>query len=187
MVIRDPVRGWSLTELLVAIAVFIMIASAVVTGLLSTQRTWTSGVGQAVLTSELRRALDRMGRELAEGRSSQIQRPLANGAWDATITFRVPEDRNGDGSVLDANGAVAEWSDWITYVMGGRNACLRLVTPPAPAPVSTETLASHITNLQFRRQAATPDVVEIQVTVSSLLETGQRIDRTMGTRVKLRN
>lgn len=183
---RRRVGGWSLAELLVAVAIFTVIASAVVTGLLSAQRTWTAGVGQAVLTSELRRALNRMSRELAGGRSSQLQRPLANGAWDTTITFRVPEDRNGDGSVLDANGAITEWSDWITYLMGGRNACLRLVTPPA-APVTTETLASHITGLQFRRLAATPDVVEIQLTVSSLLETGQRVDRTMGTRVKLRN
>ena len=179
-------------ELLVVTAIFSVIAAGIVLTIASAQRSWTVGSGETVLTSELRRALDQMSRELLESQAAQIQRPAANGAWDTAIVFRVPLDLNGDGSVLDANGSIAEWSNTITYEFqpGGRtNACTRTqVNDPGLLPRTfVSTLANHITNAQFRRQAATADVVEIQMTASTINEMGQVFSRSMGTRVKLRN
>ncbi len=183
-------NGFSLVEMLVVLAIFSVIAGAVATSLFSAQRTWGTGTGQAVLTAELRRALDTMSRELVESRPAQIQRPAANGQWDTQMMFRVPQDRNGDGSVLDANGEIAEWSNDISYTPGVRsNSFSRTaVNDPGLQPRTlVTTLANHITAVQFKRDAATADVVEIQMTASTITELGQVMSRTMGTRVKLRN
>jgi type II secretory pathway pseudopilin PulG len=176
----------TLTEVLVAVAVFSIVAAAIVTALLSAERTLSDGSGQAVLTAELRRALDRMAREMTESTSGRIQSVPVNGRSYPTVSFQIPEDINGDGTVIDANGSITEWSTLITYQTGARNSCQRLVAPRGPGPANPpETLGNHITGLWFRRQL--PDVVEISLTASTLTETGQLQTRTLGTRVKLRN
>ncbi|MBI3318310.1 MAG: type II secretion system protein [Candidatus Omnitrophica bacterium] len=177
-------HGFSLAELLVVVAIFSILASAVALALVSSQRTWATGSGQAVLTAQLRRALDRMSRELTESKTSEIQRPAPNGLFDAAVTFRVPQDQNGDGNVLDANGNIGEWSGWITYRaarVGSGTACVREVAG------ASEVLASNVSSVLFRRQAATPDVVEVQVSCYVVTEKGQQMLRSMNTRVKLRN
>jgi hypothetical protein len=104
----------------------------------------------------------------------------------------VPQDRDGDGSVLDANGVISEWSNTITYQFqpaGPANNCTRIAANDLGVlpPTTVSTLANHVTSVQFRRQAATVDVVEIQMTASTTSERGQVFSRTMGTRVKMRN
>lgn len=186
---RGKNEGFSLTELLIVVALFGILSAAMGLVLLSAQRTWASGSGQAILTSELRRALDRMSLELVESQPAQIQRPAANGAWDDAIVFRVPQDRDNDGTVLDANGVIAEWSNDITYATGRNNSCSRseLNNPGLQPRTLVTALANHVTNLRFRRQTATPDVVEMQMTATTFTEEGRVMARTMGTRVKLRN
>lgn len=179
----------SMVEILVVMAIFGILSVGISMVIFSSQRSFSTGSGQVVLTSELRRALDQMSREIVESKPSEIQRPAANGAWDTQLIFRVPQDANGDGSVLDANGEIAEWSNWITYQGDRANQVSRMVpNPPGPGPRTTVTiLASRITTVQFRRQPATADVVEIQLTASTITELGQVMSRSMGTRVKLRN
>lgn len=190
-------RGVSLVELLVVIAIFSLISAALIAVMGSAQTSWSTGSSQAMVTSGLRKALDRMSRELVASKSSEINwppvNPVGDDRWYPTLTFRVPEDRSvpPDGSVLDANGAITEWSDWIIY----RSAMIQRSIPsivrdvqPAGGPVaSTEILATRIANLLFRRQNATPDVVEISMTAFSVTDAGHYMPRTMGTRIKLRN
>lgn len=179
-------------ELLVVVALFSIIAAGIVMTISSAQHSWTIGSGQTVLTLELRRALDQISRELVESQPAQVQRPAANGLWDNAIIFRVPQDRNADGSVLDANGQISEWSNDIRYDFqpaGRSNVCTRTqVNDPGLQPRTFQTtVANHITQVQFRRQAAAADIVEVQITASTITELGQVFSRTMGTRVKLRN
>ncbi|MBI3312495.1 MAG: prepilin-type N-terminal cleavage/methylation domain-containing protein [Candidatus Omnitrophica bacterium] len=184
--------GFSLAELLMVVALFSVLACGIVLTLFSAQRSWTVGSGETVLTLELRRGLDQISRELTESQPAQVQQPAANGQWGNTIVFRVPRDRDGDGSVLDANGTISEWSNLITYQFqpGGRaNNCTRTeVNDPGLQPRSiVSTVANHVTDVRFRRQAAAADVVEIQMTASTINEMGQVFSRNMATRVKLRN
>ena len=183
-------QGFSLLELLVVVGLLGVLSSAIAAALFTAQRSWATGSGQVVLTMELRRALDAMSRELVSSRPAQIQRPAANGVWDTQMIFRVPRDLSvpTDGNVLDASGNIAEWSNDITYsVVGGTNRCDRTELGPV-GTLLRSTLANHVTNVQFRRQAATPDVVEIQLTTQTITDMGQVTQpRTMATRVKLRN
>lgn len=176
-------------ELLIVVALFGILTSAIVLVLLSSERTWATGSGQAVLTSELRKALDRMSLELVESQPAQVLQPPANGAWNPAVVFRVPEDRNGDGTVLDASGVIAEWSNDISFLTGRNNSCSRTqVNDPGLQPrLIAAPLANHVTDLRFRRLVATPDIIEIQMTASTMSEEGRVMSRTMGTRVKLRN
>lgn len=182
-------RGFSLVELLVVVALFSIMAAALGLSLVSAQKTWSLGTRQAVLTAELRKVLDQVSRELVQSRAAQIQRPFPNGAWDTQVLFRIPQDQNGDGSVLGAGGLITEWSRDISYQMGRSNDCSRAaVNPPGFNPRTTvTTVANHITDLRFRRQAAIPDVVEIRATAGTLTEDGRVMSRTMSTMVKLRN
>lgn len=187
---RTP-AGWTLTELLVAVAVFGIVATALMALVLSAQRSWASGTSQLVLTTELRRGLDRMSRELVESAVAQVRQLPVTGAWAAQMDFRVPQDRTGDGSVLDATGAIVEWSDWVTYQRGPNNQCQRVVTPAGGA-AATEVVAARITALQFRHvlDAGTGQpsgTIEIQMTASAINEYGEVVSRTMGTRVRVRN
>ncbi len=187
---RRDKGGFSLSELLIVVVLFGLISAALMMVLLSSQRSWSVGSAQSVLTSELRRALDRMSRDLAQSRPVRIQRPAANGAWDTAAVFQIPKDRTGDGWVLDANGQVIEWSNDITFALGGRNNSFSRaeVNLPGRQPRTLlSVLANHVTDVRFRRQAATPDVVEIQMTATTINEVGEVMSRTMGTRVKVRN
>lgn len=181
--------GFTLTELLVVVGLFSIVSATLVTLLLSMQRSWATGSGQAVLTSELRRGLDTMSRELVEGAAGRVQRPPRTGAWDTQIDFVVPEDRNGDGTVLDATGVVAEWSDPIRYQRGARNQCLRFTGVPL---AQQAVVANAITDLRFRHvldpgTGQPSGIIELQMTASTLTDGGDVVSRTMGTRVKLRN
>ncbi len=100
-----------------------------------------------------------MSRELAETRASQMD--LATGSnWIGSLTFQIPEDLDGDGTVLDSGGSL-EWSDPIVYAMGGLNGQQLIRTQDG----ATRVLANGVNALQFRRQIATPNVVEIQISV----------------------
>lgn len=181
-------RGITLVELMIALVIFLLVSGAVVLAIFSAQRSLSTGSGQVVLTVELRKSLDRMARELVESGASHIQRPLANGVWDTVLAFQVPKYRDSDGTVvLNADGTIAEWSNLVTYQLGTENRAFRIVAPSAPDPEVREVLASHITELRFRRDSLRADVVEIQMTASTITEHGQVMSRTMGTQIKVRN
>lgn len=183
-------NGFSLAELLVVVVLFGVLSAAMMMVLFSSQRSWTVGSGQAVLTAELRKALDWMSRDLAQSRPNQIWWPAADGRWMSTAIFRIPKDLDGDGSVLDANGQIAEWSESISL---GRDLGTDFLTrrePNLPGRVPAafwKVLGHHVTDVRFRRQPATPDVVEIEMTASTITEVGQIMSRTLSMRVKVRN
>lgn len=188
-------NGFSLAELLVVVVLFGLISAAMMMVLMSSQRSWGVGTAQAVLTSELRKALDWMSRDLAQSRPGRIQRPAVPvltevGDWDTTAVFRIPKDLNGDGSVLDVNGQIVEWSNDITFALSGRdNSFSRSeINQPGRQPRTLlRVLANHVTDVRFRRRRSTPDVVEIEMTASTITEVGQIMSRTLSTRVKVRN
>ena len=182
-------KGFTLIEVLMAVGILGIVSLVVVAFLGSTRSTWAEGSGQVVLSSQLRQAMDRISRELVQCPVGQIDQPDADGQWSDTVVFRIPEDQDGDGSVLDENGNIVEWSNWIRYLLNGEeNRLERRMTTGIPDPLFlTQTMASRMTGLEFRRQGGTPDVVEIRLTAAATLENGRTISRTTEGRVYLRN
>lgn len=131
---------------------------------------------------ELRRGVDAMSQELASSRDDQLDVP-ADGNWYNSLTFRLPVDLNGDGTVLDTAGAL-EWSaNPITYSLGGISGDQIVRTNGTQLRV----LTNGVQALQFRRMSATPDQVEILVTVQRGFLNGFQNQGTLTTRIRLRN
>lgn len=177
------ILGFTLVEMMVAATIVALVSGIVVAVLRTGQQSWQVEQARMTVSMELRRGLDAMSRELASSRSGQIIGVPADGNWYTSITFRVPQDINGDGSVLDGSGAL-EWSNIILYSLGANNGNQVQRIQSGAATV----LANGSTSLRFRRQPSTPNVVEISMTVLRGANTGDFTNQgTLGTRVRLRN
>jgi len=170
-----------------------MVVSAMVAGMgltfavvLRTEaRGWQTRENQMTTSSELRRGIQSMARELAQTSSSQVTSPPADGNSYTSISFSVPEDRDGNGTVLNAITGALEWSlNPITYNLVGVNGGSQQLQRTQGGVVSP--LAYGVTALSFRRQAATPSVLEMNVTVQRGAADGAQ-PVTLSTRVRLRN
>lgn len=178
-------KGFSLAE--------VMVASGLVTGMGLTLAvvlrtavwSWQAGQNQVTTSSELRRGIHAIARELAQTRGDQLVGLPADGNSYASVQFSVPEDRDGNGTVLSAAG-VLEWSaNPITYSLGGVNG-QELQRTQTGAPVTPLPVAYGVTVLSFRRRVAAPSVLEMNVTVQRGAANGAQ-PVTLSTRIRLRN
>ena len=175
-------RGFVLSELVVSTGISAVIAVALLVAFKGGQISWRTGGAQMAASYEVRRGLDAMSRELLLSRSDQVDVP-ADGSWYGSIIFHVPKDQNGDGTVLDANGAL-EWSPTsVSFSLGGTSGD-QILRTQGPA---TRVLANGVQTLQFRRVVAAPDRVEILMTVRRGSSGDFQRDATLNTTVRLRN
>ena len=178
-------KGFSLVEVMVASGIAAGMALSIGMVLRAGARGWQATQDQMTSSFELRRGIHAMARELAQTRSDQLVGLPADGNSYVSVQFRVPEDRDGDGTVLDAAGAL-EWSaNPITYALGGTNG-QELQRTQTGAALSPRTLAYGVTALSFVRRSANPLVVEMNVTVQQGAANGAQPVPT-STRVRLRN
>jgi len=180
---RHQQAGFSFVELMVVTGIMALVSGMLVVALRMGQQSWQVEQARMTVSMELRRGLDAMSRELASSQSGQLVGVPADGTWYTSLTFRVPQDLNGDGTVLDANGAL-EWSPPVVYALGGTGGTqiLRIQNN------ATRVLANGATTLRFRRQAATPNILEISMTVLRGVNTGDFTNQgTLNTQVRLRN
>ncbi len=173
-------NGFTLIELMVSSAIAMAVGLAITMLLKVNQQSWEVSHAYFGSSLELRRAAA-MSRELVAAVNSTVSIP-ADGAWYNTISFRVPQDMNGDGVVVFSNGSL-EMSNPITYSLGGSTGNLVIRTQEGK---NDRAVALGVSALQFRRQAANPEMVEIQITV----QRGMGDFKNQGswiTRVRMRN
>lgn len=175
-------RGFTILEIVVSTSLMAMVSGVLVNTLRVSQQAWQMQQSHLSAFQELRRGMDAMSRVVVSSRMDQLSIP-ADDNWYAGLTFRVPEDRDGDGSVLDAADAV-EWSDPILYSVRGFNGTQLMRTQTG---ASDRVLANDVIGLRFRRQSATPSVVEIEMTVFWRNTVGSTQSSTLRSRVQLRN
>lgn len=177
------IRGFTLVEVLVSMAIVVGICLLLVAVLRMSRQSWQSAESYLAVSSELRRGLDAMSREVTATESGQLS-IAADGNWYAALTFKIPQDLNEDGTVLDAAG-ILEWSNLIAYSLSGTNGTQVVRSQPG---LPDRVLANGVTALQFRRVATTPKVVEILLTVQRGTDTGDFPNQaSLSTKVRLRN
>lgn len=115
-------KGFTLIEILVASLIMSVIMAALFVALSIGQNSWFSGDTAIELRDQTIRSIMNMDKELSETRPSKIN--LSIGATSSTVTFYVPQDNNGDGSVVDSAGNI-EWSGAITYSLNSSNQIIR--------------------------------------------------------------
>ncbi len=173
-------NGFTLMEILVATAIMAGIGGVFFSTLRMNQQSWESAQSHLAVSGELRRGMNEMSREIVASESTQVDIP-ADGAWYPSINFPVPQDLDGDGTVLNGAG-VLEWSDPITYTLNGTQVIRRQNN------TNDRVVANGVTDLEFRREVASPDIVEMQMTVREATGTGDFPSTgTITTRVRLRN
>ena len=167
-----------------ATAIVAGLASAIVAALKVIQQSWQISDAYMTTSSELRRGIDAMSRELASTQSAQLVGLPADGNWYTSLIFAVPADVDGDGTVLNSGGNL-EWSSAITYSRGGTTGTQALRTQ---AGNLNRVMANGVTTLRFRRQVVTPNIVEINMTVLRGTSTTDYPNQaSLSGRVRLRN
>lgn len=172
-------KGFTLFEILVVCAVFTVLLFAIFQVLDTGIGSWVSGDVSTEVRQELIKTFMRMERELKETRPAQIS--LGSGANSVSLTFKVPQDINGDGTILDSSGYV-EWSADITYALNASNQITRTVSGHAPVVI-----ANNITSLQFSRPASPVNILQIDITAQKNSAKGQPFSDSGQIMVKMRN
>jgi prepilin-type N-terminal cleavage/methylation domain-containing protein len=151
---RRNIHGVTLIEMMIVLVIFVLIGEAIAYILSSGEGAWYTSDARLVATQENRRAMSAVIRELRQSAPDEIFNCPADGQWYMTqINYSVPTDVDGDGDVLDALENI-EWQPvsvqttaqaQLTRQSGGVNTVL----------------CNNIMRIYFRRQAATPDSVDV--------------------------
>ena len=164
-------RAFTLVEVMISVAIFTILFGACFTVLLSGSDSWQVNSAEMQLQQELRKAMDWLKEDLAEGGISTITNVPADWNWYSTITFKAPSGVT--------SGAITWGSNTIQFVLSSNQ--LRRIEG-----ATTKVIAQNISSLQFRRQASTPHLVEVslQAQKSSIKGT---ISKTLSFKVQMRN
>jgi len=170
-------KGFTLVEILVSIIIF----SIICVGIGLTVVAGRSSLFTADVPTQLRQnlifSIMTLSRELRETTPSRTD--LAVGASANSISFQVPFDNNGDGSIVDTIGNI-EWGSNITYSLNGSGQLIRTQAG------TTRIISPNITILQFSRPAGEDRIIQIDITTQKATSAGNWQDSEQA-RLKMRN
>jgi len=171
-------KGFTLIEVMVGVVILLLLILAAFAVMDVGRGAWFTGDVSVALRQEVIKAFARMERELNGTRPAQIS--LRIGTSSPSLTFEIPQDINGDGTILDAQGNV-EWSGNIVYALNGSNQITRT------ASGKTSVLANNIVNLQFSRPASPVNLLQIDITAQKVSSTGRTVQDAGQIIIKMRN
>lgn len=180
--INYKMKGFTLVEIIIVLFIFTIISGAIFSVLKMGGLAWNLGDVQVAVQQDLRRGMNAMIRELRQSRSSVISGVPADDNYYSLIIFRVPEDIDNDGDVVDDLGNV-EWSNSIQYSLGGYNNKQLLRVQDG----TTSVLANNVNSLQLRRISVIPNILEIILLTQKVTIEGRSIQITLSSKVRLRN
>ena len=173
-------RGFSLVEVLITVFIFSLIFMASFAVLSAGKGSWYTGDVEVEISQGIRKSLLTMNRQLRQSRSSVISTVLPNGSYYNNITFKIPQDLDSDGDVINATGSM-EWSANITYSLNANNQIIRTFSG------NTTILGNNISDLRFRRPAGSPDIVQVYITAQKSTVLGRTLTSSIMSSIKMRN
>ena len=168
-------KAFTLVETLMTVLFFTVISGAAVTMMMSTQDSWKINSVKVELQQEMRKAMDWMNLDFSQAGASTITNVPADGTWYTTITFQT---------VSGVSGANPTWnSDTIRFLLAGTNSNqLQRISG-----ATTKIIAQNILTLQFRRLAATPNLLEISLQGRKATIRGATLTLSSSAKIKLGN
>ncbi len=176
--LRRGMKGFTLMEIIFAVAIFLLLILAIFAVMGVGRGAWFTGDVSVQLRQEIIRAFTTMERELKETRPAEIS--LTIGTSSSSLTFKIPQDNNNDGTILDSFGNI-EWSGNITYALNGANEITRTASD------LTSVLAHNIVNLQFSRPTSPVNLLQIDITAQKVSVQGRTVQDTGQITIKMRN
>ncbi|MFH1202625.1 MAG: prepilin-type N-terminal cleavage/methylation domain-containing protein [Candidatus Omnitrophota bacterium] len=180
-------RGFSLIEMMITIAIFLIISSAIFLTLATGRTYWYTGNTKLSVQQEARRAMEYMVGELRQSRSSQISGVPSDGQYYNSIAFRVPQDRTDPPDNDLATAGDLEWSDPITYSLVQVEGISRIERTPSKITGKRQFIGNYVSGLTFRRDNFVPNVLEIEVIAQKQNAQNVTVSTKVQTNVKLRN
>jgi prepilin-type N-terminal cleavage/methylation domain-containing protein len=171
-------KGFTLVEVLVAVGILSFFIFSIFAVMDVGRASWFTGSLATEVHREIIKPFTIMEKELRETKASQIS--MGSGEASASITFKVPEDIDNDGDVLDATGNI-EWSGNITYALNSSNQITRT------ASGATSILANSITSLLFTRPVSPLNIVQVDVTARKTNALRRQIQEAGQIIIKMRN
>ena len=164
-------RAFTLIEALMTVLIFSMIFGVCLMTLLSGTASWQVNSVKVELQQEIRKTVDWMSLELRQSGPSQINN-AADGTWYNSIIFKTSAGVSG--------GAISWSANSITYQLSGGQ--FQRVSGGG-----SKVVAQDITALQFRRQAITPDIVEVNMTAQKKSIRKIPLSQSYSFKIQLRN
>lgn len=160
---------------MVVILIFAFLAGGVYAIFGAGENFWLINKTRVELHQELRKALDYMINDLRQAGSSSIIDVPADGTWRSSIRFKTP---------AGVSGGTLTWNlTEIQFLIGGTNADeLRRVEG-----ADVRVLAQNMQALQFRRLAATPNIIEISMQAQKETDKGFPVGYDLDFSIQLRN
>ena len=179
-------KGFTLIEILIACAIFSILILSVFRVISVGSSSWFIGDASVALRQEVIKTFMRLERELRQTRPSQIN--LAFGTSATSLTFKVPQDNNADGTILDSSGNI-EWSTNIVYALNNTS---HQITRTASNVTSI--IANDVTGLRFSRNftsilanVSLANILQVDINVSKTTPTGRQLKDKGQIQMEMRN
>ncbi|MCA9407412.1 MAG: prepilin-type N-terminal cleavage/methylation domain-containing protein [Candidatus Omnitrophica bacterium] len=168
-------QAFSLVEMMVTMVIFSILLGGLYASAAVGEKAWDVNAVKVELHQELRKAMEWMIYDLRQAGQASITNVPSDGAWYTTITFK------------SASGVTAGTIDWdansTQFVRGGTgNAQLQRIRNGV-----TKVLALDLSSLQFRRQAGSPNVLEVALAAQKSTTKGISVQYNLDFNVQLRN
>lgn len=180
-------NSFSLVEVIVATCIFLVLVNMAFVTLNTGMSSWFSGGVSVELRNEIIKAFGAMEKELKETASAKLDN-LPSGSSAAYLIFRLPQDIDNDGTIIDWSGVAPmyeptiEWS--LTNVTYQLNASKEIIRTSSG---QSRIIARNISTLQFSRPSAQPDILQIDITAQKNDSKGRVINDTARLMIKMRN
>ncbi len=185
-------RGFTLTEILTAVSIFVMIGGIVMVFLTQTLSLWQLITDQSDLRSVSRNAVNYMTRELMNTTRTSTENPSPNLCIPSkpnnkSVDFYLPVDSDGNGLIIDPVG-LTEWdkSNKIQYQYAPGLKQLRRLEKG-----DHYVIANNVASVEFEDNSINPALYANELKIILTLERQTKQNRTASVTftsiVKLRN
>jgi len=174
---KELSRGFTLLEVMVTVLILSFLVGALYVSMNAGQRTWEVNRAQIDLQRELRKSMEQIKKDLFETGSAAIVDVPADDVWYTSITFHIPNTA--------LNGSILWESNTFQYILGGTGLTeLHRINSMGPA---TDIVAHDIQSVQFRRQSATPNIMEVALVGEDITLKGNSLTYQLNFELELRN
>jgi len=171
----SPPMGFTLVETMMSTLIFLFLITAIYAIASISQKYWDVNKAKNELHQELRKAMDNMINDLRQAGPASITDVPADGNEYPTITFKIPTGVTG--------GSLTWSTDSIQFVLAGPlSEQLHRIEGS-----DTKILALNVENVDFRRQASSPNILEVSLLGEKDTDKGLTVNYNLDFEVQLRN